>query len=160
MTQSLWKSKFGACLVFVFLCSNGFAQSKKFSFKLGTEYALPRKTEDLAFFGNDKDGIINLSIKKEELIIVRFNGNTLSKTMEQKIDLPETGKNYFSETLVDFNNGHYYWVHSDRDRNTEKEMLYYDKIDVKNGKITSRDQQLIETQKLAYEPVSNNKMTN
>jgi len=59
----------------------GQGQSKKFTFKLGTEYDLPRKTEDLAFFGNDKDGIVNLSLKKDELIITRFNTKTLQKTM-------------------------------------------------------------------------------
>ena len=37
-----------------------YGQSKKFTFKLGDEYELPRKTEDLAFFGNEKDGIVNL----------------------------------------------------------------------------------------------------
>ena len=47
-----------------------FAQSKKFTFKLGTEYELPRKAEDLSFFGNDKDGIINMGLKKEELTIL------------------------------------------------------------------------------------------
>src|SRR5579862_1899316 len=98
------------------LCSiTGFGQSKKFAFKLGDEYELPRKTEDLAFFGNEKDGIVNLSLKKEELNIVRFNPKTLGKTMEDRIDLDVT-KNFNSELVVDFNNGHYYWLHSDWDK--------------------------------------------
>ena len=50
---------------------------------MGTEYELPRKTEDLAFFGNDKDGIVNLCIKKEELNIVRFDAQSLRKTSEK-----------------------------------------------------------------------------
>src|ERR1700682_11300 len=97
-----------------FISSLSYGQSKKFSFKLGEEYELPRKTEDLAFFGNDKDGIVNLSLKKEELNIVRFNPKTLSKTMEQVVDLDVT-KNFNSELVVDFNNNNYYWLHSDWD---------------------------------------------
>src|ERR1700736_1894177 len=103
-------------LAAVFLISLvSFGQTKKFSFKLGEEYELPRKTEDLAFFGNDKDGIVNLCLKKEELIIVRFNPKTLAKTTEQVVDLDVT-KNFNSELVVDFNNNNYYWLHSDWDR--------------------------------------------
>ncbi|MFI5193133.1 MAG: hypothetical protein ACHQD7_03725 [Chitinophagales bacterium] len=126
-----------------------YSQSSKFSFKLGSEYDLPRKTEDLAFFGNDKDGIVNLSLKKEELIMVRFNAKTLNKTIEQKIDLPEATKNFSSEQVIDFNNGNYYWIHSDWDKAGDKEMLYYDKIDVASGKLSETNRLLIETTKIA-----------
>jgi len=136
-------------LATAFLTSTlSFAQNKKFSFKLGDEYELPRKTEDLAFFGNEKDGIVNLSLKKEELNIVRFNPKTLGRTMEQKIDLDVT-KNFNSELVVDFNNGNYYWLHSDWDKKGDNELLYYDKIDVAKGKITDPNHKLLETTKIA-----------
>lgn len=77
-------------------------QSKKFSFTLGTEYSLQRKSEDLSFFGNDKDGIVNLSLKKDELNISRFDPKTLTLTSEKKIELPELTKNFNSETVADF----------------------------------------------------------
>src|SRR5450755_2765216 len=124
-----------------------YGQSKKFTFKLGDEYELPRKTEDLAFFGNEKDGIVNLSLKKEELNIVRFNPKTLGKTMEQKIDLDVT-KNFNSELVVDFNNGHYYWLHSDWDKKGDNEVIYYDQIDVAKGKISESNHKLFETTKI------------
>ena len=127
-----------------------FGQSKKFAFKLGDEYELPRKTEDLAFFGNEKDGIVNLSLKKEELNIVRFNPKTLSKTMEQRIDLDVT-KNFNSELVADFNNNSYYWLHSDWDKSSKEEILYYDKIDVANGKIAQPNIKLFTTTKIAGE---------
>jgi hypothetical protein len=126
-----------------------FGQQPKFNFKLGMEYDLPRKTEDLAFFGNEKDGIVNLSLKKEELIIVRFDPKTLNKTMEKKIDLPEATKNFNSEKAIDFNNGNYYWLHSDWDKSNEREFLYYDKIDVSSGKISEANHKIIETSKIA-----------
>jgi hypothetical protein len=123
-----------------------------FNFQVGTEYELPRKTEDLAFVGNEKDGIINLSLKKEELNIVRFNTSTLKKTMEQRIDLDAT-RNFNSEIVTDFDNGgQYYWIHSDWDKGSGTEMLLYDKIDVSSGKITESNKKMIETTKLSGIP--------
>lgn len=124
------------------------AQSKKFTFKLGSEYDLPRKSEDLSFFGNEKDGIVNLSLKKDELNISRFDPKTLTQTAEKTIELPELTKNFNSETVVDFG-GNYYWLHSDWDKSAETEFLYYDKIDVGTGKITVSNKKLIETTKMA-----------
>src|SRR5258705_7623852 len=129
-----------------------YAQSKKFSFKLGSEYGLPKKSEDLSFFGNDKDGIVNLSLKKDELSITRFDPKTLVQTAEKTIELPELTNNYISETVIDFDNN-YFWVHSDWDRKEEKELLFYDKIDVVSGKITSSNNKMIETTKLGGELV-------
>lgn len=127
-----------------------YSQSKKFSFKLGEEYELPRKTEDLAYFGNEKDGIVNLSVKKEELNIVRFDPKSLSKTMEQKIDL-DVSKYFESEMVADFNNSEYYWLHSDYDKGAKQETLYYDKIDVKGGKIAKSNNPLFSTTKVAMD---------
>jgi hypothetical protein len=127
-----------------------YSQSKKFSFRLGDEYELPRKTEDLAFFGNEKDGIVNLSLKKEELNIVRFDPKSLSKTMEQRIDL-DVSKNFNSEMVADFYNNGYYWLHSDWDKSSKVEILYYDRIDVAKGKIVQPNVKLFTTTKIAGE---------
>jgi hypothetical protein len=130
------------------LLGSAYGQSPKFNFKLGQEYDLPRKTSDLAFFGNEKDGLVNLSIKKEELIIVRFNAKTLDKSMEQKIDLDVT-RNFNSEILADFSNNNYFWIHSDWDKSSEAEMLFYDKINVQTGKITEPNKTMFQTTKIA-----------
>ncbi|MEO6731363.1 MAG: hypothetical protein ABIN01_09100 [Ferruginibacter sp.] len=131
-----------------FLSINTYGQSKKFIFKIGSEYNLPRKTEDLAFLGNEKDGIVNLSIKKDELNIIRFDPKTLNQTSEKIIELPEVTKNFNSENVIDFNNK-YFWIHSDWDKEAEMEYLYYDKIDVQSGKITNTNQKMIEATKIA-----------
>ncbi|HTE24346.1 hypothetical protein [Flavitalea sp.] len=128
--------------------TGAYAQNSKFNFKLGQEYDLPRKTEDLAFFGNEKDGLVNLSIKKEELIVVRFNPKTLNKSLEQKIDLDVT-RNFNSEILADFSNNNYFWLHSDWDKSSETEMLFYDKINVQTGKIAEANRKMFETSKIA-----------
>jgi len=138
-----------ACLVSISLN----AQSDRFNFKLGQEYDLPRNTQDLAFFGNEKDGIVNLSIKKEELIIVRFNAKTLNKSLEQKIDLDVT-RNFNSEILADFSNNNYFWLHSDWDKSSETEMLFYDKINVQTGKIAEANHKMFETTKIAGNKIS------
>jgi hypothetical protein len=138
---------------FSFSCCSLFAQNKKFSFKLGAEYGLPRKTEDLAFFGNDQDGIVNLSLKNDELNIVRFDAKSLNQTSEKRIELGEASRNFNSEELVTMENN-YFWLHSDRDKSTEKELLYYDKIDVSTGKITEANHKLVETTRLGGDAVS------
>lgn len=115
---------------------------------MGSEYSLPRKTEDLAYMGNEKDGIVNLSLKKEELNIIRFDPKTLNQTSEKVIELPEATKNFNSEKVVDFNTS-YFWLHSDWDKDAGTEYLYYDKIDVPSGKITDANHKIIEATKIA-----------
>ncbi|MEO6718957.1 MAG: hypothetical protein ABIN67_01285 [Ferruginibacter sp.] len=131
-----------------FLSLVSYSQSKKFSFQLGSEYNLPRKTEDLAFLGNEKDGIVNLSLKKEELNIVRFDPKTLNTTTEKVIELSEATKNFNSETVIDFNSN-YFWLHSDWEKSTETETLYFDKLDVNSGKITEANHKMFESSKIA-----------
>ncbi len=132
-----------------FLSTASFAQSKKFTFKLGSEYELPRKSEDLSFFGNNKDGIVNLSLKKDELIIVKFDSKSLEQSAEKMIELPEVTKNFNSEIVTEFKNGNYYWIHSDWDKGSETETLYYDKLDVNGTKLTANNTKMFETTRLA-----------
>lgn len=129
------------------LVSTCYAQSKKFQFTLGSEYGLPKKTEDLSFFGNEKDGIVNLSLKKEQLFITRFNPKTLTQTDERVIEIPEATKNMVSEIVVDFNNN-YFWLRSDWNKDAQKEALYATQIDVKNGRLAGKDQKLIEANRM------------
>ncbi len=140
--------KYVLLIVVSFASLFSYGQSKKFTFKLGTEYELPRKSEDLSFFGNDKDGIVNLSLKKDELNISRFDPGTLNQTTEKKIELPELTKNFNSETVAAFGTN-YFWIHSDWDKSAEKEYLYYDVIDVVSGKIKVSNKKMIETTKIA-----------
>jgi hypothetical protein len=137
-------------LVFASLCLLSFAsygQDGKFSYKFGSEYELPRKTEDLAFLGNNKDGIINLSIKKGELNIIRFDSKTLTQTDDKIVNVDAT-KNFNSEELAVFDNS-YFWIHSDWDKENQKELLYYNKIDVAGAKFTATDVKMNETSKIA-----------
>jgi len=144
------RSFFLACLCAASLCTT--AQSKKFTFKLGTEYELPRKSDDLSFFGNDKDGIVNLTMKKKELTIMRFDPKTLVQTEDKVIPLEEATKNFNSEVVVDFGTN-CYWLHSDWDKSEERETLYYDQIDVKSGKMLVTNKKVHETSRLAGDMV-------
>lgn len=129
------------------LSAVSFGQSNKFTFQLGSQYELPRKTEDLAFFGNASDGIVNLSIKKDELNIIRFDPVKLTQTDDKAIELDAT-KNMNSETLTSFGNGNYFWIHSDWDKENEKELLYADKIDVQSGKFITTNNLINSTTKI------------
>jgi len=68
------------------------------------------------------------------------------------IELTELTSNYYSEIVVDFGTN-YFWVHSDWNKKEERELLYYDKIDVVSGKITSSGNKMIETTKMGGELV-------
>ena len=140
--------KHALVIAFTALTTLTFAQSKKFTFKLGSEYELPRKAEDLSFFGNDKDGIVNMGLKKEELTILRFDPKTLAQSTEKIIELPGMTKNFNSEGVIDFT-GKYYWMHSDWDKSSETESLFYDKVDVVSGKITESNKKLFDANRIS-----------
>lgn len=130
------------------LSTFSYAQTSKFTFKLGTEYDLPRKTDDLSFIGNEKDGIVNVSTKKDELSLLRFDYNSLKQTDEKVIPIEEKSKYFVSETLVDFGTK-YYWLHSDYDKSSQTEYLNYNSVDIKNATISSPFKNIIEAKKLA-----------
>lgn len=130
------------------LSTLSYAQSNKFTFKLGTEYDLPRKTDDLSFIGNEKDGIVNLSTKNDQLSLLRFDYNSLKQTDEKVIPIEEKSKYFVSETLVDFGTK-YYWLHSDYDKSSQTEFLNYNTVDIKNATVSSPKKSLIEAKKLA-----------
>ena len=141
-------------LLLAILClavGSTYAQSKKFTFKLGDEYGLPKRAEDLTFFGNETDGIVNFSIKKDDLYVTRFHPKTLALTYERQIDLGSV-RNMNSEEIVSFEN-RYYWLRSDWDKEREREILYTNQVDVKSGKITGTEKQLLESKKLAGDVV-------
>lgn len=130
------------------LSTFSYAQSGKFTFKLGTEYDLPRKTDDLSFIGNEKDGIVNVSTKNDELSLLRFDYNSLKQTDEKVIPIEEKSKYFVSETLVDFGTK-YYWLHSDYDKSSQTEFLNYNTVDIKNASISTPFKNIIEAKKLA-----------
>lgn len=132
-----------------FVTTLSYGQSKKFVFKLGSEYELPRKSEDLSFFGNQKEGVVNLSLKKDELIIVRFDPKTMEQTTEKIIELPEATRNFNSEIVTDFKSNNYFWLHSDWDKESQVETLYFDKLDVGGSKLTNTNTRMFETTRLS-----------
>ena len=123
-----------------------FAQ-KKFTFSLGQEYALPKKSDDLAFIGNNQDGIINLSLKKDELYITRFDGKSLKTTSEKEVQLNDATRNMNSEKVVEFGNK-YFWLNSDWDKSAKTEYLYATEIDINKGVISNKRQTLVQSSKL------------
>jgi len=133
------------------LSAVSYGQSSKFKFQLGSEYELPRKTEDLAFFGDSANGIINLSLKKDELNVIRFDPKSLNQTDDKVISLSEETKNFNSEQITSFHNGTSFWIHSDWDKENQKELLYYDKLDVAHAKFTATNVKINETTKIAGE---------
>ena len=133
-----------------------FGQSNKFTYKLGSEYEIPRKSEDLGFFGTQATGIVNLFLKDDLLTILSFNPKTLGQTGEKQVEM-DLSRNYTNEGVVNFGNN-FYMLYSDWDKGAKEESLFYDKIDVKNAKITEAKKNILTTTKIAgsYGAVSTN----
>ncbi len=127
----------------------GFAQtqSKKFSFKIGEEYEVPKRSQDLGFYGTQSAGIVNLFLKKEILTIFNFDPKSMGQSGEKEIELDVT-RNYNNEGVVNIGNK-FYWLHSDWDKSAKEEALYYDKIDVKTGKIIEGNKKILTSSKIA-----------
>ena len=135
-------------IVFTAFTTLAFAQSKKFTFKLGEEYELPKKSEDLAYYGDSANGIVNLSYYKKQLTIYKFDFKNLSQKGEQEVELNDASKNFNSEQVITIG-GSCFWLHSDWDKENKKEMLYSSQIDVKTGKTIGKDKLLFENDKIA-----------
>ena len=127
----------------------GFAQtqSKKFSFKIGEEYEVPKRSQDLGFYGTQSAGIVNLFLKKEILTIFNFDPKSMGQSGEKEIELDVT-RNYNNEGVVNIGNK-FYWLHSDWDKSAKEEALYYDKMDVKTGKIIEGNKKILTSSKIA-----------
>ncbi len=127
----------------------GFAQTKtnKFSFKIGEEYEVPKRSEDMGFYGSQSAGIVNLFLKKDKLTIFKFDPKSLGQTGEKEIELDVT-RDYNNEGVVNIGNK-FYWLHSDWDKKAKEESLYYDKMDVKTGKITDGNKKILTCSKIA-----------
>ncbi len=83
------------------------------------------------------------------LTIFSFNPQNLSQTGEKEIELDVTG-NYNDEGVVNMGNN-FFWLHSDWDKKAEEESVYYDKLDVKTGKIIETNKKLFSASKIAGE---------
>jgi hypothetical protein len=124
------------------------ASAQKINFKLGSEYELPKKATDLSFFGNSKDGIVNLALRDDKLYVVGFNAKTLDPNQEQSIEIEGASKNYSYEETIGMG-GKVYFMHSDWDKHSETEILYYDEIDLKKGKVAQQNSKVLEASKMA-----------
>ncbi|RYG02611.1 MAG: hypothetical protein EOO02_10200, partial [Chitinophagaceae bacterium] len=131
----------------ILLSAPSFAQTKKFNAKFGESYELPRNTEDLYFFGNQSDGIVNFAMKDEELSVQRFDPKTLKKLSEENIRL-NASSDFNSELFLTFANDNSYWLYSDWDKQKETEQLFFEKLDLKSSKFVQSRQLLIATKRL------------
>ena len=132
-----------------FVSALSFGQSKKFTFKLGEEYEVPKRSEDMGFYGSQSAGIVNLFLKKDKLTIFTFDPKSLGQQGEKELEL-DVSRNYNNEGVVNIGNN-FYWLHSDWDKSAKEESLYYDKMDLKTGKIIDGNKKILSTTKIAGE---------
>ena len=147
LSLNLYFMKYVFLIALTFFTAASIGQSKKFSYKLGEEYEIPKRSEDMGFFGTQTSGIVNLFLKKDILSIFNFDPKNLGQTGEKEIEMDLT-RNFNNEGIVNFGND-FYWLHSDWDKSAKEESLFYDKIDVKTGKITVANKPLLTSTKIA-----------
>jgi hypothetical protein len=125
------------------------AQKKIVSFKIGDEYKRKWYAYDLGFLGDSSEGVVNVSLSVNNLLLTRFDPKTLKQTSEVEIPLEEATKNYNSEGLVNFGTGRNYWLHSDWDKESQQEYLYYDKINLFKGQLDEKNKLILNASKIA-----------
>lgn len=74
--------------------------------------------------------------------------------MKDKIDMDVT-LNFTPEMVTDFiSSNQYDWIHSDWDKKAEKEILFYDKMDIVKGKVAESNHRMFETTKMGGDVVT------
>lgn len=125
------------------------AQKNKVSFKIGDEYKRKWYAYDLGFLGDSSEGIVNVSLSVDNLLLTRFDSKTLEESSELKIPLEEATRNYNSEALISFGKSRNFWLHSDWDKDSQQEYLYYDKVNLATGQLDERNKLMVNASKIA-----------
>ncbi len=144
--------KYAFFFLFIAISFLSYGQNKNFNFKFGEAYTAPSKVEDLSFFGNDRNGIIDVYSNDAKLTIVRFDPKTLKSKGEKTIEIPDASKNFNSEAAVSLN-GNCYWIHSDWNRGDQKELLAYNKIDVEKGALIPGSNNIVEAGRMVADMI-------
>lgn len=124
-----------------------FCQGKPFTYKFGAEFEVPRNSYDFIFYGNDRDGIANLSIKNDKYSIFKFNRNTCALESEKVVEVIDSSTIGNSEIIAELGNN-YYRIYSYSHRLQETDYLFYDKIDLGTSSVTLANQKMIQTDRI------------
>ncbi len=123
--------------------------AKRFNVAWGSPFEFQKKYEDLGFYSNMKDGIIQVSIKQtKDVLIQRFDIDKLRQSSEFNIDLSKM-PDHFTPDLFCMLKGNFYMFYSTWDKAKEKEHLFADKIDLVKGRFAEDPQTLIEADKIS-----------
>ncbi|MCW3125537.1 MAG: hypothetical protein JWO03_1195 [Bacteroidetes bacterium] len=125
------------------LCLSNFAShatGEKANIKInwGPDYELPKKHEDLGFFGNPTDGYVGISHQRGKDIIVQHFTADLKLTNESEMSMKEFPKNYMIDKIMELD-GKYYIFYSTYD---DDEILWCQELDVKKGEMKGKAKQI------------------
>ncbi len=138
---------------FILISAPSFTQknnpAEEFNVSWGVPYEIPKKYTDLGYLSNLEDGILQISAKyAADVIIQRFDLKKLSPTNRLAIDLSKKPDHFVPDLFTDFNN-EFYMFYSTWDKEAEREHLYADKIDLKQGTFAENPKELIKAKKIA-----------
>lgn len=148
---------------FILLSALSYAQTKEITgdFKVvwGTPYEIPKKYDDRGYFGNMKDGIVQISMKPgKELIIQCFDPAKLALTKQDVIDITKMPSGFIAD-LFTMHKGQFYMFYSIWDKPRKKEQLYIQKIDITKGSLSGNAQMLVEADKIAGEYIQTSRFS-
>ncbi|MBS1686812.1 MAG: hypothetical protein JSS76_18890 [Bacteroidetes bacterium] len=134
-------------LVASFYVCVSIAQNNAVKISWSEEYEIPKKHEDLGFFGNPLDGYVDISQQRgKDLTIQRFNAD-LKYTDQSEVSLSTLPKNYMIEKIMEMDQ-HYYVFYSTYDADVER--LWSLEVDVKSGAVKGAPVKIAESkEKLA-----------
>lgn len=142
--KKMAKKKFLSALALCIYGLTGFSQTPKVNILWGAEFEVPKKHESVGFVGNPKDGYTEISTRyNEDLILQKIEPGLQSNTQE-KIDLTDMPPGYMNDGFYNLK-GNEYWFFSTWEKKEEKEILHYQKLNLKSGKFEGERKTIIES---------------
>lgn len=126
--------------------------SSTFKATFGPTYELPKKHVDLGFVGDPTDGLVQVSFKQGSDLTLQKLDSKYAVTKTQEVDISKMPSNFISDRFMHFGNKHL-WFYSTWDKKAEKEHLFSQQIDVKNGKMVG-EQEVLSATKLHGDLIS------
>lgn len=105
---------------------------------LGDVYSLPKKHMDAGFYGNPKDGYVNISVKPGEDLTIQHFSPDLKLTKERSISSDSFPKDYVIEKIIVMG-GKCFLLYSTEDY---EERLWAQEINLKNGALIGKARQI------------------
>lgn len=135
--------------MFCSVVTGAFSQSR-IKYEFGEPYKFPKKHREIAFYGNETEGLHQVSMRKgKDIIVQSFKKAPYSLQAEKDIDISGMERAISPERFTVLKTKKYFWLYSYWDRENEKEQLFVRMYDPKSRKLVTKPEKLIQCERLA-----------